>query len=154
MDSLQSEAAFNLYKKIGDNSLSKLTYLERALNGRKRNLTITEGNRIFIIMGDVIQYDDYLFQRNDGNYLGIHLEKEIPSKKVRITLNRGISGFDLLTGERYDRKLSEVSYTYDGTNIEDLVTKDETDLETEEELRQLEAHHMVEEYVKGKRSSG
>ena len=61
-------------------------------------------------------------------------DKEIGDKNVSIILERGLTGFDIGTGERYDRKLGRVAYTYDGEDIQFISLQDENDLRFNEEI--------------------
>jgi hypothetical protein len=74
--------------------------------------------------------------------------KEIGENGLDITLFAGIKGYDIASGEGYDRKLAKVNYTFEKGKIKIKEALDENDLETSEKERLKKVFEKVKSMKK------
>lgn len=134
-DKLKSNNSKDLYHAVGERTLRKFDYVEKEIASRRDSFRVKHDSSILEIRDNKILYEGLLESNLKGDYLLMNAEKEIGDNKLFITLNRGICGFDIHTGERFDRRLAEVAYTYDGENVNITELKDEKDFDEEKESR-------------------
>jgi len=142
-EDLTKDSSKRFYISIAKKSYKKINDIIDILRNKK-DFVFVQDDYILEKHNNVITYDGYVVKHYSGDYLSISVKREISEKTLSITLDRGKAGFDLATGERYDRKLSRVSYQYDGKEIEIISAKDEQDLAFEEEKQK----RIINERVK------
>ena len=125
-EKLESESFLRLYKHVGKNSLKKMVRAEGILSKReKSDLDIHFGKETFSSHDDTMHYTSSANLNRDGSYLKTSVIKKKEENKVDITLELGTEGYDLATGERYDRTQARVRYTYGNNNISIKEIEDE-----------------------------
>lgn len=134
---LLSDSSMDLYKSIGKKSLKNLNFVECCLgpNRKSNGLDINVRNISFLISGDLMHYNETLETSKDGDYIDVEVSKTIGEQSALISLGIGIRGFDIHSGERFDRLLSQVTYKYDGS-IDIISLKTEEEISKEEEIAQ------------------
>ena len=134
---LQSSNFMTIYESLAKLSLRDLNFIENLLSKRnnKRNFKVKLNNKRFEINNKTLHYTNKL--KNDkGRYINIDVSKIIGDSKVLIGLSLGIEGFDIHSGERYDRKQAKVNYIYqDKVDLLEVKTEEEINQE-EESLRE------------------
>ena len=141
---LKSETYINLYKQFGIKSLGKMTEAEETFKKDvNNNQKITNHNEVITCQGNSILYSNAYHLDNDGTYLNVDAKKTKKMNIVNISLELGIAGFDVATGERYDRKKAMVRYFYDDGRIFIKEIKDEVSFEKQEEEKKEEVIQRV-----------
>ena len=118
-EKLESDSFIRLYKHVGKDCLKKMTRAEEILSERKNgnNIDVHRDKESFSSHDDTMHYTNSVNLNSDGTYLKTSVIKKKEEKNVDITLELGIEGYDLSTGERYDRKQARVRYSYEDGNI-------------------------------------
>ncbi len=145
-EELKSDKIVKFYKSVANKCLNKMAPIEELLEGKNRSLRLNLSDKSFVVEDYKMHYEGFLIKSLNGDYVTIAADKTIGDKNVSITLERGLTGFDLGTGERYDRKLGRVAYTYDGENINFISLEDEDDIRFSEEVVRAEIAEKVRSY--------
>ena len=141
---LTKEQATRLYTSLAKKSYRRIESASRLLRN-KDDFSFISGDYSFEKHGEDISYDGYVVKSLNGEYLAISVSKKVSESKISIALNRGKTGFDLSTGQRYDRRLCQVNYNYDGNQIEIVSVKDEEDLNKEEQEQAVKTSERVKQ---------
>ena len=121
VEQLESETFIDLYKRIGKESYDKIMEAEAILIGKsinkksneqQRDFNINIGNMTFTYNENGLHYHNKELINDDGTYLITDIVKEKDENLLEIDLTFGVEGFDLATGERFDRKRANVKYSY------------------------------------------
>ena len=135
-EQLKSDAFIKLYKQIGNDSLTNFMEAEQLLNQRinkeRNSININQDNMSFSFSDEKISYNEKKPLNNDGTYLKTDIVMDRERFVLDINLELGIEGFDVATGERFERKQARVKYFY-GNNIFGI-----DKIEDEEELNNIE----------------
>ena len=136
-DQLNSKKSISFYESVARRVLGDISLIEGFVSKRskKRDLRVNITDKLFELHDNTISYTGLITSNSDGHYLSIDAMKEIGENGLDITLFAGIKGFDITSGEGYDRKLAKVNYTFEKGKIRIKEAMDESDLETIEEER-------------------
>lgn len=149
---LQSKKYMILYESVARRSLKDLSFVEGFLvkKRKKRNLKIDIEDKHFETNENNMHYTGKVHTDNNDKYINIDVSKEIGNDLLNIILTIGTTGYDIHSGERYDRQFARVSYTYkDKVNIDLIKTEDE--IANEEEARLKECNLKVKELTRNKK---
>ena len=137
---LQSEEFIKIYEHIAKNSLKDLNFVEDLLSKRKkkRDFRVKLNNKSFEANNNIMHFTNKIKNKEDGKYIDIDISKIIGDKKLLVNLVLGIEGFDISSGERYDRQQANVKYIYKDkeVNLLDIKTEEEIDQKEETRLKQ------------------
>ena len=124
---LKKEEYIRIYKYIGKNSLKTLIKVEEMLSKRKNtnDLDIHLEKESFVTRDNIMHYTNSVHLNNNGTYLNTNITKTKNSNLLDISLELGITGYDIATGERFDRKKAKVEYTYENDKIDIKSIEDE-----------------------------
>ncbi len=149
-EKLNSKNFKSFYESIAKRTLSDIYLVEDEVSKRnkKRDLMVNMTNKTFELYNNTISYSGIIKSNRDGYYLSIDAMKEIGENGLDITLFAGIKGFDIATGEGYDRKLAKVDYSYVSGKIVMKSVMDENDLENQEDERLEIVNNQVKSYKK------
>ncbi len=136
-EKLNSKNAISLYESIAKRTLGYIYIIESEVckTNKKRDLKVNFSDKSFELFNNTITYSGVVKSNGDGRYLSIDAMKEIGENGLDVVLVTGIKGFDITTGEGYDRKLAMVSYSYSHGKIDVKSVMDENDIENEETLK-------------------
>ena len=147
-EELKSDTIVKFYKSVAKKCLNKMSPIEELLEGKNKSLKLHLRDKSFEVENNKMHYEGYVVKAFNGDYVTISADKEIGDKNVSIILERGLTGFDIGTGERYDRKLGRVAYTYDGEDIQFISLQDENDLRFNEEIVRAKIAEQVQSLKK------
>ena len=149
-EQLNSKKSVLFYEKVARRVLDDISSIEGLVNKRndKRYLKVSITNKLFELSDNTISYSDLIASSSDGHYLSIDAMKEIGENGLDITLFAGIKGYDIASGEGYDRKLAKVNYTFEKGKIKIKEAMDENDLETSEKERLKKVFEKVKSMKK------
>lgn len=149
-EQLNSKKSVLFYEKVARRVLDDISSIEGLVNKRndKRYLKVSITNKLFELSDNIISYSDLIASSSDGHYLSIDAMKEIGENGLDITLFAGIKGYDIASGEGYDRKLAKVNYTFEKGKIKIKEAMDENDLETSEKERLKKVFEKVKSMKK------
>ena len=124
---LRNEKYIRIYKYIGKNSIKTLIKVEEMLAKRKNtsDLDIHLDKEAFVTRDNIMHYTNSVHLNKSGTYLNTNITKTKNSNLLDITLELGIIGYDLSTGERFDRKKAKVDYTYENDKVDIKNIEDE-----------------------------
>ncbi len=144
-EKLNSKGANSFYESIAKRTLNDIYVIEGEVSrtNKKRDLKVSVSDKSFELFNNTISYTGIIKSNGDGYYLSIDAMKEINENGLDVTLCAGIQGFDIATGEKYDRKLAKVNYSYAHGKITINSIMDEEDLALEEEKRLKEVNNQV-----------
>ena len=144
-ENLQSEEFIRLYNYVGKNSDKMLLRVEEILRKRKtkKDLDIKLGKETFVTRDDTMHYSSNIHTNNDGRYIKANITKTKDTRLLDISLELGIDGYDYSTGERFDRKQAQVSYSYEDGIIDIKEIKDEEYFNNLEEEKKKKVQEIV-----------
>lgn len=136
-EKLLSQEFLRLYMFVGRNSLKSLNKVETLLSKRKekKELNIELGKERFNLKDNVMHYTNVIQLNDNGTYLISDVTKEIDTSLLNISLELGVEGYDLSTGEKYNRKQGKVEYTYENDILMIKKIEDENFYNSIEEKR-------------------
>lgn len=141
-DKLMSEDYMRIYKYVGFNALDIFKRVEKTIcTGKDFDRQIYNGN--FTFKNNMMHFNGLFDMNEDGRYIKVEINKEKDYNPMDIVLNLGIEGYDLATGERYDRQQAKVSYTYENNKVTINDIKDEEYFNKLEEKRNKEIANSV-----------
>ena len=141
-EKLMSEEYMRIYKYVGFNARDIFKRVEKTVcTGRDLNFQINNGT--FTFKNNMMHFDGLFDMNEDGRYIKVEVTKEKDYSPLDIVLNLGTEGFDLATGERYDRQQASVSYTYDNNKVTINSIKDEEQFNKLEENRKKNINRIV-----------
>lgn len=146
---LKSKKFMNFYEAIAKRCYKDLSYVEGFLTKRakKRELKVNIENKLFESNDNMMHYTGIINRNEPGEYIGLDVSKKFNKDELSINLIFGATGYDIHTGERYDRHYAEVSYKYDKKVILESI-KSEKEINQEEENRLKECQRKIKQFRK------